>query len=98
MLPEVISTLSDYIATLGLDVFKEKFQKPLDEKKLKKEIKTYIESQRKYNDICSLNEEIDFQSLFEYVTNNLFDTVMICSLMRGKAFYHGKKKGKRSRK
>ena len=37
MLPEVISTLSDYIATLGLDVFKEKFQKPLDEKKLKKE-------------------------------------------------------------
>lgn len=77
MLPEVISTLSDYIATLGLVVFKEKFQKPLDEKKLKKEIKTYIESQRKYNDICSLNEEIDFQSLFEYVTNNLFDTVMI---------------------
>jgi len=77
LLPEVISTLSDYIATLGLDVFKEKFQKPLDEKKLKKEIKTYIESQRKYNDICSLNEEIDFQSLFEYVTNNLFDTVMI---------------------
>ena len=33
----------------------------------------YIERQRKYNEMCTLAEEIDFQGLIEYIQNNLLE-------------------------
>lgn len=47
----------------------------IDEHKLKCSLKEYIESQRKYNDICMMAEEYDFQGLVEYITQELLDDI-----------------------
>lgn len=61
-----MEVVSDYLAGLGFDVIKDSAEKKLDEAKLKARLKTYIEGQRKYNEVCSLAEECDFQELIEY--------------------------------
>lgn len=75
MITEAIVTASEYVAGLGLDAVKEHVHEELDEKKLRSELASYIEHQRKYNEMCSLAEEIDFQGLMEYIRNNLIEQV-----------------------
>lgn len=71
MITEAATVASEYVATLGLDTLKNKVNKKVDEKKLRSVLTSYIERQRKYNEICTLAEEIDFQGLVEYIRNNL---------------------------
>ena len=71
MITEAATAVSEFVATLGLDVVKNKAKKKIDEKKLRSALTSYIERQRKYNEICTLAEEIDFQGLVEYIRNNL---------------------------
>ncbi len=71
----MMEIVSDYLAGLGFDVIKDSAEKKLDEAKLKTKLKTYIEGQRKYNEVCSLAEECDFQGLIEYISDNLMETV-----------------------
>ena len=73
---EIISTVAGYVADLGLDVGKDYIKGKYDEKKLRESLISYIERQRKYNDVCSLAEEIDFQGLIEYIRDNLLDDVV----------------------
>lgn len=73
MIIEAITTAAEYVAGLGLDAAKEHVQEKLDEKKLRSELTSYIERQRKYNEMCTLAEEIDFQGLVEYIQNNLLE-------------------------
>lgn len=70
---EAISTIADYTAGLGLDAAKDRIKEHLDDKKLRAALTTYIEKQRKYNELSTLAEEIDFQGLVEYITNNLLE-------------------------
>lgn len=73
MITEAIITVAEYVAVLGLDAVKERVHKKFDEKKLREELISYIERQRKYNEMCSLAEEIDFQGLVEYIQDSLLD-------------------------
>ena len=73
MITAVITTAAEYVAGLGFDAAKECAQGKLDEKRLRSELTSYIERQRKYNEMCSLAEEIDFQGLVEYIQNNLLE-------------------------
>ena len=73
MITEAITTAAEYVAGLGIDAAKEHVQGKLDEKRLRSELTSYIECQRKYNEMCSLAEEIYFQGLVEYIQNNLFE-------------------------
>ena len=47
----------------------------LDKKGLKNNLKGFIEREEKYNALCSLSEEIDFQGLLEYIEVNLLNDV-----------------------
>ena len=67
--------VGEYIAGLGLDAAKQYMESKIDEHKLKCALKEYIESERKYNDICTMAEECDFQGLVEYITQELLDDV-----------------------
>lgn len=67
--------VGDYIAGLGLDAAKQHMESKIDEHKLKCALKEYIESERKYNDICTMAEECDFQGLVKYITQELLDDV-----------------------
>ena len=67
--------IADCLADIGMEIGKEYIKKGYDEKKLHDSLIDYIESQRKYNEICLHEEEFDFQGLFEYIHNNFFDDV-----------------------
>lgn len=71
-----MSMVGEYIAGLGLDAAKQHMESKIDEHKLKCVLKDYIESERKYNDICKMAEECDFQGLVEYITQELLDDVV----------------------
>ena len=73
MVTEAITTAAEYVAALGFDVAKERAHAKLDEKKLRTELTSYLERQRKYNEMCSLAEEIDFQGLVDYIRKNLIE-------------------------
>ena len=73
MIIEAVTSASEYMTGLGLDAVKDKFKEKIDEKKLRSALTSFIESQREYNEICTLAEEIDFQGLVDYIRNNLID-------------------------
>ena len=70
-----IGLVGDYIAGLGLDAAKQHMESKIDEHKLKCALKEYIEREKKYNEICKMAEECDFQGLVEYITQELLDDV-----------------------
>ena len=55
-----LGLVGDYIAGLGLDAAKQHMESKIDEHKLKYALKEYIESERKYNDLCTMAEECDY--------------------------------------
>lgn len=65
------------IADIGIDVAKEHFKNKLLEVKAKEKLSEYLTRQKKYNFDCSLEEEIDFEGLAEYIHNDLMDDVKI---------------------
>lgn len=67
--------IAEYLAELALDMGKDKLKDKVDEQKLKTALSNYIERHRKYNEICTLAEEIDFQGLVEYLEQDLFSCV-----------------------
>lgn len=72
---EIISAVSEYLADLGLDAAKEHFKDNIDEQKLKSALQNYIVGQKKYNEVCSVAEECDFQGLIEYISNSMMEDV-----------------------
>ena len=77
MITEAVKTIADYVAGLGLEAAKDRFKKKLDENRIRAALSEYVERQRKYNLLCSLAEEIDFQGLIEYISDNLLDVVNV---------------------
>ncbi len=75
MITEPVTVASEYVASLGLDAVMNKFREKIDEKKLRSVLTTYIGKQRKYHEICTFAEEIDFQGLVEYTQKNLIDAI-----------------------
>lgn len=71
----VIVNVADYLANLGLEAGKKHLCNKVNEKKLHNSLRKFIECHRKYNDLCSFAEEIDFQGLVEYINNQLLDDV-----------------------
>lgn len=87
----MLETIAEYVAGLGLDTAKNHVSSSLEEKKLRDALTSYIEHQRKYNELCSLAEEIDFQGLVEYISNNLIEAVSV------RVFSPNKKKRRQAR-
>lgn len=70
---DTLSLSSEYIASLGLKLIAKKVGNSIDKKKLQEKLSDYICKQRKYNEICTLAEEIDFQGVIEYIQSELID-------------------------
>jgi len=67
----VVQNVKEWLTELALNAGKNLFSTKLDEKKLKLTFSDYLNGQQKYNEICALAEEIDFQGLVEYIEQNL---------------------------
>lgn len=65
----------DHMVELGFDVGIGRFKDRIDEHKLKSILREHIEKQKKYNTVCSLADEIDFQGLIEYIDQNMIGDV-----------------------
>lgn len=67
--------IAEYMADLGLDAAKQYMGSKIDEHKLKSVLKEYIEREKKYNSVCTMAQECDFQGLIEYISQELLDDV-----------------------
>lgn len=86
----MLGTIAEYVANLALDLAKNCGERKIEEHKLRADLTTFIEGQRKYADMCSLAEEIDFQGLIDYISHHLLKDVSTrvfspSSKMRGDA-------------
>ena len=85
-----IEIVAEYIADLGCEAAKNKFDGKINELKLKKSISEFVISQNRYQETVTLCEEYDIQGLFEYLTSN-FSELVSCrcynpnSKLRGQA-------------
>lgn len=75
MIAGVASTFADFASGLGLEAAKGHFDNKLDEKKLQKALKEFVERQSSYNEISSFYEDVDFQGLKEYIEKHFLDSV-----------------------
>lgn len=62
--------LLEELLNLGVGVAKSKINKKIDEQRLKKDLEEFIISEKKYFDLCSIDEEFDFEGLLEYSTHS----------------------------
>ena len=69
--------LLEKLLNIGVGVAKSKTNEKIDEHKLKKDLEDYILSKKKYFDLCSIDEEFDFEGLLDYVSNNLIEDMKI---------------------
>ncbi len=71
----VTDTILGFIADIGLDAAKGHYKITLDKLQARAELTDYLARQQKYMFDCSLDEEIDFEGLAEYIRYNLMDDV-----------------------
>lgn len=67
----MLELVTEYVAGLGLDVAKKHCKSKMEDHRLRADLCSFIENQRKYQDLCSLAEEIDFQGLGDYIKDHL---------------------------
>ena len=65
--------LLEKLLNIGVSVAKNKTNEKINEHKLKKDLEDYILSKKEYFDLCSIDEEFDFEGLLDYVSNNLIE-------------------------
>ncbi len=71
----VTDTILGLIADIGLDAAKGRYKIKQDESQARVKLTDYLARQQKYNFNCSLEEEVDFEGLAEYIRGNLMDDV-----------------------
>jgi len=72
---DAVATISDYVVDIGVNVIKEKIKNVQEEAALRHRLNDFLERQHKYNLNCTLEEEIDFQGLAEYICGDLLEEV-----------------------
>lgn len=65
--------LIEYVANLGLDVFKNKIDNKVEILKVKKILKQYIKMKQKENEYCLLEQELDFEGFCICLRNTLIE-------------------------
>lgn len=68
----VTDTILGFIADIGLDAAKGRYKITRDELQARAKLTDYLARQQKYNFNCSLEEEINFEGLAEYIRSNLW--------------------------
>lgn len=71
----VKSTILESIADIGVSVLESHVNRTIEKAEIHNKIEQYIERQQKYNFNCSVEEEIDFEGLAEYIKGSLIDDV-----------------------
>ena len=70
-----------YLLELGLDVSRDKIKDAVAEREVRKRLESYLERQSEINEVCSRDEELDFQGIVEYIQHDLIEDARLW--MRG---------------
>ena len=65
----------DLLIDLGVEIARPNIKRKLDENQLRKRLNDYLSRQQKLNDICSVEEEIDFEGVVKYIQAELINDV-----------------------
>ena len=70
----------DYLVNLGFDVIKEKVSDYREEQIIRERLESVLKRDFVNNEFCSIDEEVDFGKLTEYIRGSLLDDLKICLL------------------
>ena len=71
MLADSVGFVTEFFANCGLEFAKSHFTNKINENQLKNRLKEFLISQEKFNEVCSIAEEIDFQGFQDYTLDDL---------------------------
>lgn len=71
----ITNSIIEHIADIGLTAITDTIKTKKEIADARRKLVDFIQRQKKYNLNCSLQEEIDFQGVSEYICNNLIDDV-----------------------
>lgn len=72
---DVVGTISDYVLDIGVDAVKDKIKDARENAEIRRKLNGFLDRQHRYNLNCSLEEEIDFQGIAEYIRGDLLEDV-----------------------
>jgi len=73
----ITDSIIEHVADIGLEAIADTAKNKEEIADARKKLTDFIQGQEKYNFNCSIQEEIDFQSLSEYICSDLIDDVRV---------------------
>ena len=73
----MFAAIGSYLLELGMDVSRDKIKDSIQEKQVRERLDDFIQRQSKYNFSCSVEEEIDFGALTDYLRTDLIEDVRV---------------------
>ena len=70
-------SLLDLLTDLGVEIVRPKIHNKLTENQARERLNAFLSKQQKLNDICSLEEEIDFEGIAKYIQSELIEDVRV---------------------
>lgn len=70
-----MSLIIDCIENIGFDVVRDRIKSVSEEKAIRKRLKSFLERQARINEVCSRDEEIDFEGLANYIQDSMIEDV-----------------------
>ena len=67
----------DYLSNIGLDVVRDRIKSTAMEFAVRDRLRDYLTRQNEINEVCSREEEIDFEGLANYIQEELIEDVKI---------------------
>lgn len=67
--------ITDYVVDIGVNAIKGKIKSTQEASQVRRKLNDFLDRQRKYNLNCTLEEEIDFQGISEYICGDLAEDV-----------------------
>lgn len=72
-----MNMIIDYLCDIGLDVVKDRIKDSSMEAAARDRLKKYLERQKKVNEVCTREEEIDFEGLAKYIQEEMIEDVKL---------------------
>lgn len=79
--------IKEYLVNLGFDVVRDKLKNKSHEKQVRDRLDSFISRELKYNEICSVEEEFDFEGVAKYLCGDLIEDIK--KRLLGKRFERG---------
>ncbi len=67
----------DYLSNIGLDVVRDRIKDSAMESAARDRLRDYLARQKRINEVCTREEELDFERLASYIQEELIEDVKV---------------------